>query len=171
MSVIHKMLSDLHIPAFLPQTATAEEWLEIRRKIADKLLEQEYGVIPQIPCKVEGKVIKEDEGFCAGKSFLKKVEITVTLPNGSFTYPCTLSMPTAPGEHPLFVCINFRPETPDRYLPSEEICDRGYGVLSIYYNDVSIDQQDHFADGLAKLLRDAAAVGGAMPKKDFYHEG
>ena len=157
MSVINQMLSELHIPAFLPQNATAEEWPAIRQKLVKMLLEQEYGVIPELPCTVEGKVIKEDHGFCAGKSVLKNVEITVTLPNGSFTYPCALSMPTAPGEHPLFVCINFHPETPARYLPSEEICDRGYGVLSIYYNDVSVDKQDSFADGLAKLLRDAAA--------------
>jgi len=163
MSVINEMLSKLHIPAFLPENATAEEWPAIRQRIIDVLLNQEYGVIPDLPCTVEGRIVNEEDDFCAGKSVLKTVELTVTLPNGAFTYPCALSMPAAPGEHPLFVCINFRPETPDRYLPSEEICDRGYAVLSICYNDVSIDAQNHFADGLAKLLRDAAAERGVAP--------
>jgi len=160
MSVINDMLCQLHLPAFLPANAKAEDWPAIRRNLIDRLLDQEYGIIPELPYTVEGKIVKEDDGFCAGKSVLKTVELTVTLPNGSFTYPASLSMPTAPGNHPLFVCINFRPETPDKYLPSEEICDRGYAVLSIYYNDVSLDAQDHFADGLARLLRDAAAERG-----------
>ncbi len=154
------MLSNMHLPAFLPENAAPEEWPGIRKQIIGMLLDQEYGVIPELPYTVEGTIVEEKDGFCAGKSVLKTVELTVTLPNGSFTYPCKLSMPTAPGDHPLFVCINFRPETPDQYLPSEEICDRGYAVLSIYYNDVSLDAQDHFADGLAKLLRDAASERG-----------
>ena len=163
MSVINDMLCQLHLPAFLPANAKAEDWPAIRRNLIDRLLDQEYGIIPELPYTVEGKIVKEDDGFCAGKSVLKTVELTVTLPNGSFTYPASLSMPTVPGNHPLFVCINFRPETPDKYLPSEEICDRGYAVLSIYYNDVSLDAQDHFADGLARLLRDAAAERGVAP--------
>ena len=165
MSVIQKMLSGLHIPSYLPENAGAESWPAIRQSIINTLLAQEYGVIPSIPCSVEGRIVREDDSFCAGKAVLQTAEITVTLPNGAFTYPVRLTMPTAPGSHPLFVCINFRPETPDRYLPSEEICDRGYAVLSIYYNDVSLDAQDHFADGLARLLRDAAAERGVAPEQ------
>lgn len=165
MSVINEMLANLHLPAYLPQHAIAAEWPENRKSIIDTLLHHEYGVIPEIPFSVQGQILKTEDAFCAGKSILQTVELTVTLPNGSFTYPVKLSMPAAPGEHPLFVCINFRPETPDRYLPSEEICDRGYAVLSIYYNDVSIDAQDYFADGLAKLLRDAASERGVAPEQ------
>lgn len=163
MSVIHEMLTQLHLPAFLPKDAKSGDWPAIRTQLADVLLHQEYGVIPSVPYTVEGKIIGEEDDFCAGKSILKVVELTVTLPNGVFTFPCKLSMPVTPGDHPLFVCINFRAETPDRYLPSEEICDRGYAVLSVCYNDVSVDAQDHFADGLGRLLRDAAADAGVAP--------
>lgn len=163
MSVINEMISRLRLPAFLPEGAKPGDWASIRKQLIDVLLEKEYGVIPPIEYHLDAAVMKEDESFCAGKSVLKTVNLTITLPNGVFTFPVSLSMPTAPGSHPLFVCINFRPETPDRYLPSEEICDRGYAVLSIYYNDVSVDAQDHFATGLGKLLRDAAAQQGVVP--------
>ena len=160
--MIHEMLHALHLPAYLPPNAQPDHWASIRQNMIGMLLEQEYGRVPEVPYTVEGKVIREDAGFCAGKSLLETAELTITLPQGSCTFPVVLSTPTAPGDHPLFVCINFRPETPDRYLPSEEICDRGYAVLSIYYNDVSFDGQDHFADGLGRLLRQAAAENG-MP--------
>ena len=160
MSMINEMLTKLNLPVFLPENACPEDWQAIRKHLVDELMAQEYGVIPEFPYTLEGKIIKEDGSFCAGKSLLKTAELTFTLPHGVCTFPVHLSTPTAPGEHPLFVCINFRPETPDRYLPSEEICDRGYAVLSLCYNDVSWDKQDDFADGLGRLLRQAAAENG-----------
>ena len=163
--MINELLATLSLPAYLPADAQPENWPSIRRKMMDMLLDQEYGIIPEIPYTVEEKVVKTDDGFCAGKSQLQTVELTITLPQGACTFPVYLSTPTAPGKHPLFVCINFRPETPDKYLPSEEICDRGYAVLSIYYNDVSWDKQDHFADGLASLLRQAATENGVAPEQ------
>ncbi len=165
MSMINEMLAKLNLPAYLPQNARPEDWQSIRQNIIDVLLQEEYGIIPKLSYTMEGKVVKEDSGFCAGKSLLKTAELTITLPQGTCTFPVSLSTPTAPGDHPLFVCINFHPETPARYLPSEEICDRGYAVLSIYYNDVSWDKQDHFADGLGKLLRQAAAENGVAPEQ------
>ncbi len=158
--MISEMLSELNIPAFLPEKAKAVEWPMIRKQMVDTLMNEEYGILSDVSFTVEGKVLSENDAFCAGKSVLKKVELTVTLPGGTAVYPCALSMPTAPGDHPLFVFINFRPEIPDTYLPSEEICDRGYAVLSLYYNDIALDEQDHFAGKLEQLLRKSAAENG-----------
>mgnify|MGYP003526131139 CR=1 FL=1 len=47
--------------------------------------------------------------------------------------------------------INFRPEVPDKYQPTEEIIDEGYAVLSFCYNEVTSDDGD-FTDGLAGLV-------------------
>jgi len=163
MSTLHDMLSSLRLPAYLPADACGKSWDDIRQKMIDMLLQEEYGVIPDLPITVEASITREETDFCAGKCVLRTAELTVTLPQGACRFPVKLAMPSAPGEHPLFVCINFRPETPDRYLPSEEICDRGYAVLSIYYNDVSVDAQDDFASGAAKLLREAAAQAGIAP--------
>ena len=38
--------------------------------------------------------------------------------------------------------INFRNYVPDMYLPIEEICDRGFAVISFCYQDVTIDDKE-----------------------------
>ncbi|MBQ8314058.1 MAG: acetylxylan esterase [Clostridia bacterium] len=131
-----------------------------RQVLIRTLLEQEYGIIPPIPCKVEGRTVAEDKRFCAGKAPLQTIELTLTLPGGSFTFPVKYARPTAAGVHPLFVLLNFTANVPDQYYPAEEICDRGYAVLSAGYNDISKDAADDYTDGLGKLLREAAAQAG-----------
>jgi hypothetical protein len=49
------------------------------------------------------------------------------------------------------VHINFRPDVPDKYQPTEEIIDLGYAVLSFCYKEVTSDDGD-FSDGLAGLV-------------------
>lgn len=131
-----------------------------RQTLVRTLLQEEYGVIPPVDCRVEGRVMREDRRFCAGKAPLKTVELTLTLPQGTCAFPVQLAVPRAPGEHPLLVLLNFSPDVPDCYLPSEEIADRGYAVLSVGYQDVSPDADDGFATGLGRLLRAAAREAG-----------
>lgn len=150
MSFLQEKLHQLHLPT---RPAAREDLVRI-------LQEQEYGVVPPIPCKVEGRLVAEEKRFCAGKAPLQTIELTITLPGGSFTFPVKYARPVAPGVHPLFVLLNFTPNVPDQYYPAEEICDRGYAVLSAGYNDISRDAADDYADGLGKLLRDAAAQAG-----------
>jgi len=158
----HPMLQPLGLPAF--PTSDAENWPNGRAHILHTLLTQEYGMIPaDLPCAVNAQLLRQDDRFAAGKSPLKLWQLTLTLPQGSCSFPVKLCMPAAPGPHPLFICLNFHSETPSPYLPSEEIADRGYGVLSVNYQDISPDRQDHFADGLAKLLRQAAAEAAIPP--------
>lgn len=163
MSVIQQQLSALHLPPCLPQNARPGDWPELRQRIIKVLLQHEYGIVPPLPCSVTGEVLSEEQDFCAGKSILRTIRLTVTLPGGAFSFPCRLSMPVAPGDHPLFVSIDFFEDIPNRYLPVEEICDRRYAVLSIHYNDVSVDRDDHFEGDLDKLLRGAAAQSGVAP--------
>jgi hypothetical protein len=52
---------------------------------------------------------------------------------------------------PAFVHINFRPDVPDKYQPTEEIIDAGYAVLSFCYKEVTSDDGD-FTDCLAGFV-------------------
>lgn len=151
--MIEEKLAELRLPDYLPL-------LEKKQQLAEMLLQKEYGVIPPLDVQVEGKIAAEERDFCAGKCLLQTIELTLTLENGTFTFPCQLALPASEGKHPLFVLVNFRPEVPDKYLPSEEICDRGYAVFSVCYEDISADAQDVYTSGLGKLLRDAAAGQG-----------
>lgn len=131
-----------------------------RQALIRMLLEQEYGIVPDMPFRTEGRITGEELSFCAGKAVLQQVDITVALAQGSFTFPVRCCRPAASGAHPLFVLLNFSPDVPDKYYPAEEICDRGYAVLSVGYNDISRDAADDYSQGLGKLLREAAAQAG-----------
>lgn len=155
MEMLSKRLEGLSLPA-VPEN---------RGEIISTLTALEYGIVPQIPCSVKGRVISTSDTSCAGKAVSKKVELTLHLPGGEFSFPVDYTVPAAEGEHPLFILINFSSHVPDQYYPVEEIIDRGYGVLSAGYNDISKDAADDYAEGLGKLLRDAAREAGVAENR------
>lgn len=112
------------------------------------------------PFQLKSELLAEDHRFCAGKATLKTVRLTVCFQEGEASFPLWLMVPNRTGSHPLFVHINFHPEMPTRYLPAEEIRDRGYAILAIEHNAVSPDAQDGFATGLGALLRKVARTDG-----------
>ncbi len=150
MSFLQEQLDSLHLPP----------WPQDKQNLINTLLTQEYGIVPAVSCALKGRCLAEDREFCAGKATLQTVELTLTLPGGSFSLPVCLTAPNAVGSHPFFLLCNFSPDVPDRYFPVEEIVDRGYGVLSVGYNDISKDAEDDYSSGLGRLLRQAAAHSG-----------
>ena len=146
--MISELLETRRLPALLPR----EEMLELLQR-------EEYGYLPQKPekltFKVEQNVILN---FCAGKATCDKVTAEGTLAGKPFSFPFYVTLPTAAGKHPFFVHINFRPDVPDRYMPTEELVDNGFAVLSFCYNDVTTDNND-FTNGLAGVLYEGRERG------------
>ena len=123
-----------------------------REKMLETMQKEVYGYLPPKPDSLEWKVQNAFiPDFCAGKASSQRVELTAKLGDKTFTFPFVAVIPNAPGPHPFFIHINFRPDVPDRYMPSEEIVDNGFAVLSIYYQDVTTDNGD-FQNGLAGVL-------------------
>lgn len=129
----------------LPELRSREEMLKL-------LLENEYGVLPPKPESIsfeaEENII---ERFCAGKAVLKKITAKCVIGGKSFSFPFYATIPTKPGKYPFFIHVNFRPDVPDRYMPTEELIDNGFAVLSLWYGDVTSDDGD-FTNGLAGVL-------------------
>lgn len=129
----------------LPEFRSKAEMMEL-------LLHEEYGNLPPLP---ETLTFTETENFipnfCAGKVISKKVEAHLTLLGKEFSFPFYVSLPKREQKVPFFVCINFRDCVPDRFMPTEEITDQGFAVLSFDYQDVTKDNAD-FTDGLAGIL-------------------
>ena len=123
-----------------------------REKMLNILQEKEYGFLPPIPESlifgVEENIIPN---FCAGKAVCNKVTAVCVFKGKKFTFPFYATLPTDGKKHPFFVHINFRDNVPDRYMPTEELVDNGFAVLSFCYNDVTKDNGD-FTDGLAGIL-------------------
>ena len=141
------MIAELLKERGLPPLASREEMLELLQR-------EEYGYLPPRPetlsFRVQANVILN---FCAGKATCDKVTAEGTVGGKPFSFPFYVTLPTEAGKHPFFVHINFRPDVPDRYMPTEELVDNGFAVLSFCYKDVTSDDGD-FENGLAATLFD-----------------
>lgn len=154
--MIKNMLKKLNIPSPLEingkRAETAREWEKIRPAVARMMQECEYGYLPEKPEKISFEIKEiEDYRYCAGKAVLNKLEITSVINGEKFTFPVSYVHPSEGSKFKTFVHINFRPEVPDRYMPTEEIIDNGFACASFCYNDVTSDDGD-FTNGLAGIL-------------------
>jgi len=123
-----------------------------REQMISAMLENVYGKIPPTPKDICFEVQKDIiRNFCAGKAICNKVTATCKLESKAFSFPFYVTLPTDQKKHPFFIHINFRPDVPDRYQPTEELIDNGFAVLSFCYNDITKDNND-FTDGLAGVL-------------------
>lgn len=156
MKAIEKMLAERELPEILKMNngtpVTSAEQFEARRKEIKRILqEKEYGKIPPRPDHMSVDIEKCEDSSCAGKSILRKLKFNCELGSKSFSFPATSVIPVAEGRHPAFVHINFNPNIPDKYQPTEEIIDHGYAVFTINYLDVTSDDGD-FKNGCAPFL-------------------
>ena len=139
------MLKELLKERNLPPFAEREEMLElIQREV--------YGYMPPIPDKLTWTVEKNTiPNFCAGKADCDKVTLISKIGDKEFSFPVYAVIPKGKKNIPFFIHINFRPDVPDRYMPTEEIIDNGFAVLSFCYHDVTRDIAD-FTNGFSGVL-------------------
>lgn len=136
----------MRFPKELPDVCGLE-----KKEIVDVLLREEYGYLPAAPVRVSAELLSKDKRFCAGKADLEIYSLVCDCPFGKFSFPVRVAIPKKDTPVPAFVHINFRPDIPDKYQPTEEIVDAGYAVLSFCYTEISSDDGD-FTDGLAGLV-------------------
>jgi len=141
-------------------------WETRRKEITELLCREEYGFMPREHDKLTWEEQPAAFEFCAGRVEHKKVTLTVHFGEERFSFPIYTSIPKKGDKIPFFVHINFRDNVPDRYQPTEEICDRGYAVISFCYNDVTKDEQTHKleSDPLVEILYNGI-------EKQPYHAG
>ena len=92
-----------------------------KEEIVDILLREEYGYLPPAPVSVRAELAKRDKRFCAGKADLEIYNLICNCPFGEFSFPVRVVIPKKGRPVPAFVHINFRPDVPDKYQPTEEI--------------------------------------------------
>ncbi len=141
--MLNELISQRKLPPLLPRA----EMLEILRN-------EIYGTMPEKPGKIE--FIKREnviKNFCAGKAQCDEITIKCTLERGEFSFPIYATIPSEGKNLPFFIHLNFRPDNPDRYMPTEEIIDNGFGLISLCYTDITSDDGD-FENGLCSLLFD-----------------
>ena len=112
-------------------------------RIVKTLLEKEYGDLPRREKKTETKflpIAKKDVRFCAGKASLQTAVITSEFETGTVSFPVRICAPQDGKKHPFFVCPDFYDSLPSRYLPAEELIDSGWGLVQLFYEDVTSDE-------------------------------
>jgi len=135
---------------------TPDDWRARRRELIEILSREEYGFTPAAPASVRAEMISSERAF-AGKAIQSRIKLSFDTPNGEFSFPVNLVVPENKENVPAFVAICFRPEIPDKYLPAEEIIDRGFAFASFYYNDVTVDGPE--MDGIAAMYPVDPATG------------
>ncbi len=152
--MLTEMLSARNVPALLPQDQRIET-----------LQREEYGFLPEKPSALSFAV-EEDviPRFCGGNAQLHRVTVSCTVRGKAFSFPFSAVLPSDGRAHPFFIHINFRDAVPDRYMPTEELVDNGFAVLSFCYLDVSSDDGD-FTNGLAGVLFDGGRRAATDPGK------
>ena len=152
--MLKEQLQKRKIPPLLPKD-----------RAIDTLQREEYGFLPAAPEDLSFTA-KEDviPRFCGGNAQLHQITASCTVGGKPFSFPFSAVFPTDGKAHPFFIHINFRDAVPDRYMPTEELVDNGFAVLSFCYQDVSSDDGD-FTNGLARLLFEDGRRGPFDPGK------
>lgn len=140
-----------------------EDFFARRDEIKELLQEKVYGYIPKKPDKMTVDVEEKVPNFCAGRA--KRLELTFNLTVGELTrsFKAVSVIPVSEGRHPAFVMMNFSPDCPDKYYPTEEIVDAGFAVFSFYHKDATTDDKD-FTTGVAPLFTDGCRTDAAPGK-------
>ncbi len=135
---------------------TENDWKKYREDIIEILSRNEYGHIPpSVPVTYE--ITSHNKNDYAGKVEYTSVNLRINIPNSIFLLPLHVFIPNRPRQAnpdkklPLLLHIAFREEIPDRYMPVEEITDRGYILASFCYNNVTSDANDGFRSGIASM--------------------
>ena len=156
MTNLEQIIADRKIPELMKKKSgapikTVQDFEQRREQIKIMLQEEEYGYIPPRPDHLDFKVENQYSNFAAGKATRSKITIRATIGEDEFSFPITTVIPKAEGKHPAFVHINFRPNIPDDYQPTEEIIEHGFATFSFCYNDVTSDN-NNFRNGIAPIF-------------------
>ena len=147
-----------------------------RESIKRALEEYEYGKIPDLPVRTYAErlpVSDADQVFCAGKAPIERYLIKADINGKTVGFPVVFCVPQK-SENPrkTLVYLSFEREVPNKYLPAEEIIDRGWAFVSVCYEDVTVDNSS--IDRNAEILTANGYTGkiatwawAAMRVRDF----
>lgn len=163
MDNIKQLLKERKLPSLLKGAKNVDDFEKRQDAIRDLLSKRQFGVIPEKPEHLRVDVKYEYDRFACGKGVLKHLLFTVTVNGKEFSFPVLSIIPKKKEKVPAFVHIGFENGDAGKYMPSEEIVERGFALFAFCYNDVSRDNDD-FKSGIAKHLVRSRRDGNATSK-------
>jgi hypothetical protein len=125
------------------KVTTVEQWENQRRpEIMELFASQEYGRTPEEKIDVTYETLSENPTFLDGKATARQVKFTFTNGRKSIDAVLLLILPNSlTGKAPVFISYNYRDiRTTGPDASTAEIIERGYGVASMFYQDIYPDK-------------------------------
>ena len=151
MDNVKRLLEERNIPSVLGSVKSADDFDKKKEKIKNLLQQRQYGEIPAKPEHMSVKVDSTYDVFAAGKAVRKNLTFIFQADGKEFSFPAMSVIPNCNKKCPAFVFIDFFGGEANRYMPTEEIVERGFALFTFCYKDVSSDDND-FKSGIAKNL-------------------
>lgn len=126
------------------------DWEKRRLEIVETIASNMFGHIPPA-YPIETEQIAFTDRRLAGKMVYRKYILKAQTPDGEASFPFHEIMPKGKTNVPTFVHIAFKSDAPWSYCPIESIIDRGYGIVMVYYEDITSDDGD-FTTGIASAF-------------------
>lgn len=124
-----------------------------RDEILNTFTDEVYGRVPQVGDYTSSSAVVSTTPIADGTAVLKMVEISVTGPKGTHTFPVPVYLPNQAEKVPVFVMINHRTpingtsSTNDFFPLDKVILPRGYGVAVVNDADVA-DDNPKYREGI-----------------------
>lgn len=116
------------------------KWLEGAARI--------YGRLPERPVHLTCESESIDSSFAAGKATLREEKLLLDLGDRDIFVPFVSVIPKKAYPLPVIINLSYENALPNKYLPAEEIVDRGYAIFSVCIDKIT-DNSPNFKSGIA----------------------
>lgn len=116
--------------------------------------EKIYGRLPERPVHLSCETESLDPNFAAGKATLYRAKLRMDLGDKEACIPFLYAIPKSDIPLPAIIYLSYEKEMPNKFLPAEEIIDRGYAIFSFCIDDVS-DNSPNFKSGIARHISES----------------
>lgn len=151
MGYVDSLIKERDIPSVLKGVRSAKDFDAKKERIKKLLIQREYGEIPPKSEHMYVEVGETLENFACGLAVLKHLTFIFEVDGKKFSFPAISVIPKKKEKCPAFVHIGFEAGEGGKYMPTEEIVERGFALFSFCYKDVTSDDGD-FKNGIAKYL-------------------
>ena len=126
--------------------------------VAESAIERIYGKIPKRPVHLSRKSESIDPSFAAGKATFSEDKLIIDLGEKEVFLPFISVIPKSTSPLPAIIYLDYENTIPNKFLPAEEIIDRGYAVFSACIKDIA-DNSPNFKSGISRQ------VGGSRRRR------
>ncbi len=118
----------------------------------NRITEKIYGEIPPAPKHLHCVSDHSDPTFAAGYAVLSRQRLIIDLGENKISLPFISVVPTSISPCPAIINLSFEAGVPNRFLPAEEIIERGYAIFHLNLADISENNRDFKSGTFSKSL-------------------